>query len=133
LNKLTQTEADIIFVSLTGTRQKDLHEKDLNYDPNIKSPFIGSFNHLSKANSNQNIPIGKLGYEGFLKALELVAHKALPDQSIEQALEYILDKHILHLDVQITEMQTEQRYMGGGSLKLLVELLQDPEMVKKIH
>ena len=102
----------------------------MNYDPNIKSPFIGNFNHLSKTNTTQNAPIGKLGFEGFLKALEMIAYKIFPNQDIREAVNYILEKHILELDMQITEMQTEQRYMGGGSLKLLVELLQDPEMVE---
>mgnify|MGYP003578523553 CR=1 FL=1 len=59
----------------------------------------------------------------------MTAHKILPEHNIVQAVNYVLDKHILELENVIAQAQTEQRYMGGSSLKLLVELLKDPDMV----
>jgi len=129
MNQFTQTDADIIFCSLTGTKPRDHNDKELRYNPNIRSPTLGLNNHLSKQNLEKVGNQGKLSYEGFLKAIEMVAHKILPEHNIVQAVNYVLDKHILELENVIAQAQHEQRYMGGSSLKLLVELLKDPEMV----
>jgi len=129
MNQFTQTDADIIFISLTGNKPRDVNEKEFKYDPNIRSPSLGINNHLTKQNLALGGNQGKLSYEGFLKAIEMVAHKILPEHNIVQAVNYVLDKHILDLENVISQAQIEQRYMGGSSLKLLVELLKDPEMV----
>ncbi len=129
MNQFTQTDADIIFISLTGNKPRDVNEKEFKYDPNIRSPSLGINNHLTKQNLALGGNQGKLSYEGFLKSIEMVAHKILPEHNIVQAVNYVLDKHILDLENIIAQAQVEQRYMGGSSLKLLVELLKDPEMV----
>jgi len=57
----------------------------MNYNPHIRTPTLGSFNHLKK-NNPKNGHKGKMNFEHFLKSLELIASKLYPDFAIENAV-----------------------------------------------
>lgn len=124
-------EADIIFSKLTGHRQMvELNEKNLPFNKGVKSPFIGPQNHLYKNQSNFVVANGKLEFESWLVAIEQIAERVYPELELEQAVQALLENHILRLDQLICGSQHEQRTTGGQPLKLLVELLRDQEMVQ---
>ena len=128
---LSQTDADLIFVILTGTKaQRDGDESPMQYDPRIKSPYLGFSNHLYKNTQNSNTG-GRLGFEGFLKSIEMIAAKMLPEHDIATTVGFILEKYLLQLDTHIYNTQASRGCVGGQSLKTLVELIKDPEMVIK--
>lgn len=118
-------------MTLTGTKtQRDGDESPMQYDPKIKSPNLGFFNHLYKNQQNVNNVGGRLGFEGFLKAIEMIAAKMLPDHDIVTTVGFILEKYLLQLDTHIYNTQASRGVVGGQSLKTLVELIKDPEMVR---
>ena len=127
---LTQTEADLIFATLTGSKhQKEALEKNQRYNSKIKSPYFVSFNHLHKNNPNTTQSSGRLSFEGFLKAIEMIAHKLVPDLEIAEPVEIVIERFLMQLDTQISQNTGGQRYMGGSSLKVLVNILKDSEVV----
>ena len=121
---LTQTEADLMFASLTGLK----HQKGTS-QTSLKSSRMESVNQQSKNTSSTSQASGKLSFEGFLKAIETIAQKLLPDFEIAEAVQIITEKFLLRLDAQIAKNVADQRYTGGDSLKLLVDLLKDSEVV----
>jgi hypothetical protein len=127
---LSQIDADMIFVSLTGSKAlKDMNERNLGYDKNVKTPSIGYFNHLHKSTAQVHAT-SKLDYEGFLRAIEMMASKLLPEWEIGKGVRYLVEKHFLKLDQQITQVALEQnKAVSGQPLQLLVDILKDPEMV----
>jgi len=130
---LSQIDADMVFVSLTGSKQlKELNEKNLGYDKNVKSPNIGYYNHLTKSASQVQVT-SKLDYEGFLRAIEMIAMKLFPEWEVGKGVRYLVEKHFLRLDQQITQIALEQnKAVSGQPLQLLVDILKDPEMVNLI-
>ena len=108
----------------------EMNDKNLSYDRNVRSPYIGELNHLHKNASNHIQANGKLEFEGWLVAIEQIAERLFEDCEVEEAVQYVLETHIIKLDQQISSSQYEQRTTGGQSLKALVDLLRDPEMVQ---
>lgn len=128
---LQNWEADIIFTKLTGHRQLvEMNDKNLPYNKNIKSPHLGQFNHLYKNQSNHVAANGKLEFEGWLVAIEQVAERLYSELDLEQAVQHVIENHILKLDQYISGSQHDQRTTGGQPLKVLVELLKDPDMIQ---
>ena len=128
---LQNWEADIIFSKLTGHRQMlEMNQKNLPYDRNVKSPYIGAFNHLNKNSGSHVQASGKLEFEGWLVAIEQIAERLYEDSEVEQAVQHIIESHILKLDQYICGTKHEQRTTGGQPLKVLVDLLKDPDMVQ---
>lgn len=106
-----------------------MNEKNIGYDKNIKTPSIGYYNHLQKSAPQVQVT-GKLDYEGFLRAIEMIAAKILPEWEIGKGVRFLVEKHFLKLDQQITQVALEQnKAVSGQPLQLLVDILKDPEMV----
>jgi len=128
-NGLSIADADIIISSLSGPKQiRENNSKRLSYDPEIVSPWLGLLSHLYKSSSLNLTVQNKLEYEGFLKALEMMASKLLPNaKTLGKAVTNILEKHVLKLEKEVDQVQ---KAVGSQPLKLLVDLLQDTEMVE---
>ena len=132
---MSSIDADIIFVKLTGSRQmKEVLVDNLPYDRKVKSPNLGYFNHLLKNNVHvpNNSSLGKLEFEGFLKAIEMIAIKIYPEYDLDQSIKYILENYILTVEQFIINLPSEERVVGGQPLKTLVEILRNPEMVNNL-
>jgi hypothetical protein len=100
------------------------------YDKQIKSPVLGNINYLTKNNTIHNTGgAGKLEFDGFLKAIEMIAAKIHPELEFDQAVHTVVETYILQLEQVINSAPSEQRLLGGQPLKTLVEILKDPEMV----
>ncbi len=69
-----------------------------------------------------------MNFEHYLKSIELIAGKLYPDYTLEEAVSYIIEKHLLYLieqnKKQKVEAPTEKQH-----IKLLMEILKDQEMV----
>lgn len=130
---LSQIDADMIVVALTGSRSlKEVNERNISYDKSVKSPSLGFSNHLHKKNQVQ--VNGKLDYEGFLKALELISMKLFQEWDSAKAVRHVVEKHFLKLEQQITQQSIEQnKAVTGQPLQLLVDILKDPEIVKQFY
>jgi hypothetical protein len=84
--KLSQIDADLIFVKLTGRNMISFTKnKDRTYDPKIVTPTLSEYHYL-KRNNPKSTHKGKMNFEHFLKSIELVAVKLYPDYSLEEAI-----------------------------------------------
>jgi hypothetical protein len=96
----------MIVVQLTGSRQaKEINDKNISYNKSVKSPTLGFNNYLQKNTTTQ--VLGKLDYEGFLKAIEIIANKMLPEWEISKAVRHLVEKYFLKLEQQITQTAVE--------------------------
>lgn len=125
--RLTTADVDIIVASLTGPKQiREINEKKITYDPNIPTPFIGYLNYLFKNSPLDFAAQGRLEFEAFIKALEMVAQKVYPELAVAKATTSIVEKGLLKLEKEIDQIQ---KMVGSQPLKALVDVLQDVEMV----
>jgi hypothetical protein len=106
--------------------------KELNvhgYKNNISTPIIGHTNHLHKNDSHNQIN-GKLDFDTFLKAVEIISIRLFSDFSHVKAVKYMINRHLLRLDEQIRKIAAEYKpTLGGASLITLIDLLKDSVMV----
>jgi len=125
---ITVADADIIVAGLSGPKiVRELNEKKMNYDPNVETPFIGYLNYLYKNNPLNLATQNKLEYEAFLKGIEVVAKKLFPDLTLAKAAAKIIEKNLLKLEKEISQVQ---KTTGSKPLKVLVDLLQDMKIVE---
>lgn len=125
---ITVADADIIVASLTGPKQiNEVNSKQINYDPDVETPFIGQINYLYKNNPLNLATQGKLEFEAFLKAIEMLSKKLYPEEALAKAAAKIIEKHLLSLEQEISHLQ---KVNGSKPLKVLVDLLQDMKMVR---
>ena len=124
-------DADIIFVKLTGSKQMKEVFVNLPYDKKVNSPNLGYFNHLLKNTLNipNNSSLGKLEFEGFLKAIEMIALKIYPEYDLDQSIKYVLENYILTVEHNIINLPIEKGIANIQPLKTLGEILKNPEMV----
>ena len=62
------------------------NQKELTYDPKIKSPIFGNHNYLKKNNPKRTSHKGKMNFEHFLKSIELIAAKLYPEYTLEEGV-----------------------------------------------
>lgn len=126
-NFLTGADADIIVASLTGPGLvREINDKKLTHDTSVETHFIGFLNYLYKNNPLNLTVQGRLEYEAFLKAIEMVANKLYPEQPAAKAVKCIIDKSLLKLEREVNQIQ---KMIGSEPLKALVDVLQDMNMV----
>ena len=124
---VTVAEADIIVASLTGPKQiNEVNNKNIHYDTDVETPFIGQIHYLYKNNPLNLATQGKLEFEAFLKAIEMLSKKLYPEEALAKAAAKIIEKHLLKLQQEIDQLQKSN---GSKPLKVLVDLLQDMQMV----
>lgn len=126
-NLLTTADADIIVACLTGPGLvREINDKKITHDTSVETHFIGFLNYLYKNNPlNLAVP-GRLEYEAFLKAIEMVAQHLFPNEPVAKAVKIVIDKSLLKLEKEVSQIQ---KMIGSEPLKALVDVLQDMQMV----
>ena len=71
----------------------------------------------------------KMEFNGFLRAIHKIADKLYQEYDITKSIKFILEHHILKLDDLIINLRDDERSPESRPLKLIVEILKDPEMV----
>jgi hypothetical protein len=125
---LNPIEVDLIFVQLTGSKfRKEVNRRaSKDYQSNIKTPVINAPSYMSQKSLKDKQIEGKLEFESFLKAIELVAEKAYPNKQLPQAVESII-KRLLRL---LPSIDYEQKVAGLHHIACLKDILTNEEYVR---
>jgi hypothetical protein len=125
---LSPIDCDFIFLRLTGPKfRRDVNERSLSYEKSVKSPKMLQSSYLSKNSSgNDSMTDSKMEFETFLKALELIAQKLYPEYDPCTSVSHLIERHLLEISVPEAK---EERSIGVHHIKILVDLLKNPDIV----
>lgn len=112
---LSKVDVDLIFSKLTGSFA-NAQRKRL-----VKG--FGPSSHLSLQSSSS---YGRMEFQEFLKALELIADKLFLGAPLEEAFKNLLDGHILALDSQFKQ----QRALNNEYAQVLMQMLQNEDVIE---
>lgn len=93
----------------------------------MKGPTINGPSHLNQNSLGSRCANGKLEFETFLKALELIAEKLYPDAPLESALESIIVENLLKF-LSVTDY--EKKVVGLHQIAKVKEILSNEEFVR---
>ena len=113
---ITKVEVDLLFSKLTGSHA--------NPSKNMKSGFAPK-SHLSQQNANV---VGRMDFNQFLKALEVLAEKLYPGLGIDEAYMNLIENCILQLDNE----GNSQRGLNSQYVNILMEMLKDDDMIEAL-
>lgn len=125
---LNAIDCDFIFLKLTGPKfRRDVNERSLSYEKSVRSPKMNQSSYMSKNTyGNDSLTDTKMEFETFLKALELIAQKLYPEYDPCTSVSFLIEKHLL--EISVPEMK-EERSIGVHHIKILVDLLKNPDIV----
>ena len=72
---------------------------------------------------------GKLEFNGFIRALELLAHKLRPDIDEKTAFLWLIEKYIIEFSEKLNQFKNQLDEKSDNFVQLLMDLLQDSEIV----
>eukprot|EP01017_Pseudomicrothorax_dubius_P040483 TRINITY_DN6336_c0_g1_i5.p1 TRINITY_DN6336_c0_g1~~TRINITY_DN6336_c0_g1_i5.p1 ORF type:complete len:716 (+),score=86.87 TRINITY_DN6336_c0_g1_i5:119-2266(+) len=129
MRSLDRIEVDMIFSKLTGNMLH--HELELRGSlppSNIKSPNLSPSRIIRSSEGKfQN---GKLEFETFLKAIEMIAEKLYPEYPVGQSVELIVTKNLLNLLENSEVVSSQEKQLNfDENLKRLVVILEDEDVV----
>ena len=129
---LKSSDAEVIFLQCLSKNSKS--KNDNNPSPIKTQKVHGSpkFNVSPKKIYFQNNTMNlnsKMEFNGFLRAIHMIAYKLYQEYDISKSIQFILDHHILKLDDLIINLKDDDRLPESRPLKLIIEILKDPEMV----
>ena len=134
-NKVLQTsDAEVIFLqclSKDSQYQNDYNPSPIKSQRTHCSPKFNVSPQKFYAHSNTMNLNSKMEFSGFLRAIHMIAYKLYQEYNISESIKFILEYHILKLDELILNLKEDDRSPESRPLKLIVEILKDPEMVFK--
>lgn len=113
---ISKVEVDLIFSRLTGAHA--------NPSKNPRTGFAPK-SHLSLHHANT---VGRMDFNMFLKALEVLSEKLYPGLSIDEARVNLIENCIMQLDNE----NTSQRGLNSQYVNTLMEMLKDEEMIEAL-
>ena len=113
---ITKVEIDIIFSKLTGTHANPTK---------LQKSGFGPKSYLSLHSSNI---IGRMDFNQFLKALEVLAEKLYPGLNLDEAYINLIENCIIQLDNE----GNAQRGLNSQYVSTLMEMLKDEDMIEAL-
>jgi hypothetical protein len=92
-----------------------------------KSSFFNEPTHLNQRSLGKRHLDGKLEFETFLKALELICERLFPDLPLDTSLEMIVAEHLLKL---LSATDYEKKVVGLHQIAKVKEILSNEEFVR---
>ena len=113
---INKVDVDLIFSKLTGNHAHPNKTQRSGFAPK---------SHLSQQSANV---VGRMDFNQFLKALEVLAEKLYPGMDLDESFMNLIENCILQLDND----ENSQRGMHSQYVNTLMEMLKDEDMIEAL-
>ncbi|CAG9330376.1 unnamed protein product [Blepharisma stoltei] len=79
--------------------------------------------------SDKRINNGRLDFKQFLKAIEQVAHRAFPNENLDNAFLHVVSEYIMKLEND----WNDERGVNSGYIRNLMEMLREPDVIETLN
>lgn len=125
---LSQEDCEAIFNKIISEKHKSQKaSRTLTPDRRVPSPKICQPTYLSKNKEKGSTSSKKLEWNEFLKAIELVSQRILPDSPLASAVRFVVQEKFLKIPMSEQDIN---RTIGVSHLKQMAVVLQEEKVVK---